>query len=209
MCCSTGAMFILRPSSTFNSRRHTRAAEAGQYRIRLIRYRRPSSRDMRQCVIRTDLLNSREPSECCKISSETNGNKDTAMDKAFDKIWDGSAFSGTAIVYAATTENHVADQFDFKIDMLVETDPTEVRARYLQQPRPRDFPSDKLDKQLLVVVGPQMSANDVVTSLRYLASNIEKTGLLIGRYKDENYLVETAGNEPTLIGHRANATTAA
>ena len=93
--------------------------------------------------------------------------------------------------------------------MLTETNPEELRARHLQEPKPRALPSDKLDKQLLIVVGPQMSANDVVASLRYLASDIEKTGLLIGRDEDETYLVETAGNEPTIIGHRANATTPA
>ena len=131
------------------------------------------------------------------------------MDKAFNKIWNGSVFHGTAIVYAATAENHVADQHDFKIDMLAETDPSEVRARHLQEPKPRSLPSEKLDKQLLVVVGPQMSANDVVATLRYLASNIEKTGLLIGRDEGESYLVETAGNEPAIIGNLANTTTAA
>ena len=46
-----------------------------------------------------------------------------------------------------------------------------------------------LRDELIIVAGAQMSASDVVHTLRNFADEIEKHGLWIGKYEDE-YVVE-------------------
>jgi hypothetical protein len=120
------------------------------------------------------------------------------------RIWNGDDFHGTAVLYAATTDDHTCFQCDFELRTLEETAPEQVRSqRLLLQKKGKAVPkikSHQLARELVVLFGPEVSANDAVAALRRLAKVIRREGLLIGRDdKEGDFLVETAGPKPEII----------
>lgn len=121
------------------------------------------------------------------------------------RIFNGDRFSGTAVVHGASPDDHTCFQCDFELDTLQETWPEQVRSRRLLlqkagKPAPKIRP-DQLAKEIVVIFGPEMSANDAVASLERLARQIRKNGLLIGRGIDEDgdFMAETTGMSPKII----------
>lgn len=107
------------------------------------------------------------------------------MEAGTCRIWNGEAFHGTTVCYAATPDDDTAFQCDYVFGILFESRPTEVRALREERRRAgktvRKLPSDRLHNELMVAFGPDMSAKDAVTTLRRLAGVIQKTA-----YSSEN-----------------------
>ncbi len=129
--------------------------------------------------------------------------KSIDFDSGTSRIFNGNNFQGTAVVYAASLDDHTSFQCDFSIETLAETWPGQVRAQHLLRgksgkPVPK-VRSDQLGHELMIVFGPKVPANDAVAALERLAREIQKNGLLVGRDEAGDFLVETAGPTPGLI----------
>lgn len=119
------------------------------------------------------------------------------------RIFNGHRFSGTAVIYAATPDDHTSFQCDFELDTLIESRPEEVRSqRILRKQAGVMTPRTKrnqLVKELIIILGPEVSANDAVAALERLADIIRRKGMLIGRDDQEEFVVETFGPNPKWI----------
>lgn len=116
------------------------------------------------------------------------------MKDSINRIWDGDVFEGTAIIYGATPDQHVTDQCDFRVSLLTESDPKKVRA-YRENAKTWGEAKEALSsrdivKELFVVIGPEMHASDVVETLERLVNEIKRGGMVIGRDKKQDYLLE-------------------
>jgi hypothetical protein len=119
-------------------------------------------------------------------------------EKDYDRLREGDVFFGTYMCYPATPAYvSVPIECDVKISSLTMSRREEVRAyrealksRGQKPPALRD---DTLHRELLVVAGPDMSADEVVVALRRLIDNIKKDGLMTGLDdRDDEYVMEKA-----------------
>jgi hypothetical protein len=101
-------------------------------------------------------------------------------------------FGGTAVVYAATTDDHTCFQCDFELEPWLESHPEQTRARRIQaRGRPSALiPANRLKHEIVVLLGPELSASDAVRTLKRLAKQIERDGLLVGRGTDDDFVTE-------------------
>ena len=111
-----------------------------------------------------------------------------------DRIFEGDEFNGTYIVYGGTPVGSTPFACDVEIHSLEESKDDELRAHRLRQKRQgkpvRALRKDALHDELFVVFGPEMSPSEAVETLRFLAAEIERDGLLIGRRKNGDFEVE-------------------
>jgi hypothetical protein len=117
------------------------------------------------------------------------------------RVFDRDEFKGTYIVYGGTPYNTEAV---FACDIMVrpydESDHKESRAYRLKRQRAgksvAPLRKDTLHNELMVALGPEMSAKEAVQTLRLLAKKIEQGGLLLGRTsKDGDFASETVDGE--------------
>lgn len=113
-----------------------------------------------------------------------------------DRIFEGDEFNGTYIVYGGTPNCVTPFACDVEIHSLEESKDQDLRAYRLRRRRQgksvRPLRRDALHHELLVIFGPEMSPREAVETLRSLAVEIERQGLLIGRVKkDGDFEVET------------------
>ena len=100
----------------------------------------------------------------------------------------GEWFAGTTIVYAAKGDDAFGMKCDYKLSTMTSTHPNEVRA--VRESRRRGggkvkrLPDDRIRGELVVIFGPDMSANSAVATLKHLAKKIQGEGLLIGEDAD-------------------------
>jgi hypothetical protein len=87
------------------------------------------------------------------------------------RIHDGDYFHGTAVVYAATPDDHTCFQCDFELDTQSESQPEHTRSgrRLRKASRNRPISDEQLKQELVVIFGPEMSASAAVSTLRRLA----------------------------------------
>ncbi len=93
-------------------------------------------------------------------------------------------FEGTAVVYAAKGYESLSIQCDYQLKTSVNTKKLDVRAarkaRVASGQRPPLLPDQRIRDQVVVIVGPDLSAKGVVQTLRALAEKIERQGLSTG-----------------------------
>src|SRR4051812_29776369 len=115
------------------------------------------------------------------------------------RIWNGDHFEGTAVVYAVVVDDHTCFQCDFELETLTETWPEQVRAQRLLR-RKNGQPVHKAHRnqlagELVIIFGPDLSANDAIVALKRLATSIRKKGLLIGRDDAGDFVIEKTGSK--------------
>lgn len=131
-------------------------------------------------------------------SSERQG-KDELTKEDFEsgtcRMWNGDIFAGTSIIYAVRDGDFMPVQCDYELHTLMESNPKEVRAYRqslkrsgLKQPRLR---ADQLHEELVVIFGPEMSAKKALHTLEFLTRRIKAEGLLTGRDRSDDYVMET------------------
>ncbi len=120
------------------------------------------------------------------------------------RIHGGSRFCGTASLYAATANDHMWSISDYHLETMEETRLEETRAFRLAQKkegRPvARLRKDQLAHELVILFGPEMTANEAVAALERVANDIRENGLMIGRDEDAEYLAETYGAKPAVVG---------
>lgn len=115
------------------------------------------------------------------------------------KTWNGEYADGEAAMYFCTPEDRERYVGEYVIDWRGDVSRKNLRGYRERQrragqsvPRQRD---EELKHGLFVIIGADTSAKEVVISLRKLADQIEKRGLLVGRDRDGSYLAETYDGE--------------
>lgn len=126
------------------------------------------------------------------------------LDDDVSRISEGDTVQGTASIYAATTTDLMPFIADFEVNTMLESDLEQTRARRKHFPKQgkklAKSRSDQLKHELLVILGPDMSANDAVAALERVISSIKKNGLLIGRRRnDDEYVREAFGPDPRIV----------
>ncbi|MBI3699181.1 MAG: hypothetical protein HY242_01870 [Afipia sp.] len=103
-------------------------------------------------------------------------------------------FIGTTMVYRMTPKELDCSQCDYDVNLQIETRPQDVRAmreeRHDEGHKPRKLRFGELHNELLVVLGPGMSANEAVAALERLIENFKSTGMLCGRDGSGEYVNE-------------------
>ena len=102
------------------------------------------------------------------------------------------AFSGTTMVYRMTPEELDCCQCDSDVNLQIETRAQDVRAvreeRRDKGCKPRKLRFGELHNELLVILGPGMSANDAITVLERLIKTFRSSGMLCGRDSSGMYM---------------------
>ena len=110
------------------------------------------------------------------------------FDEGSSRISNGEWFAGTTIVYAAKGDHAFGMQCDYKLSTMTDTHPNEVRvvreSRRRGGGKVKRLPNDRIRDELIVIFGPDMSANSAVATLKHLAKKIQGEGLLIGEDAD-------------------------
>ena len=111
------------------------------------------------------------------------------------RIFHGKNFKGTAMIYAVTPDDQTILECDFFINSLSETWPHEIRSlrenRREKGQRVKQLPENRLHHEMLVIFGPEQSAAEAIASLKRLQKELETNGLLIGRDKNSDYVIES------------------
>lgn len=111
------------------------------------------------------------------------------------KIWNDWSASGDAVIYLATPDDHEGYVGEYSIDWWIGVSRKKLRA-YRELRRRKGLPVSAQSQQqlkygLLVIFGAGTSPRDAVASLRRLADEIEKEGLLVGKRSNGDFVVET------------------
>lgn len=111
------------------------------------------------------------------------------------KIWNDWSARGDAVIYLATPDDHEGYVGEYSIDWRGEVSRKELRA-YRESRKRKGLPVSAQSRQqlqygLFVIFGAGTSPIDAVASLRSLANQIEKKGLLVGKRSNGDYVVET------------------
>lgn len=111
------------------------------------------------------------------------------------KIWNDWCASGDAVTYLATPDDHEGYAGKYSIDWSDDVSRKELRA-YRELRRRMGLPVSAQRKQqlkygLFIVFGAGTSPIDAIASLRRLANEIEKEGLIVGHRRNGDGLVET------------------
>ena len=100
----------------------------------------------------------------------------------------GEWFAGTTVVYAAKGDDAFGMKCDYKLSTMTATHSNEVRlvrkSRRRNGGKVKRLPDDRIRDELVVIFGPDMSANSAVATLKHLAKKIQAEGLLIGEDAD-------------------------
>jgi hypothetical protein len=116
------------------------------------------------------------------------------------RIWNGEFFHGTTVMYAAVGDDSFGMQCDYVLDTLADSRKEEVRAYRaslrLDGKQVRSLAEDRVQNELVVIFGPEMSTRSAVETLRALVKKIESEGLLIGRDEADEYVTESADRDP-------------
>lgn len=106
-------------------------------------------------------------------------------------------FSGTTMVYRMTPGEIDCSQCDYDVNMQCETRPKDVRAireeRRDKGLKPRRLRFEELQNELLVILGPEMSARDAVIELERLIQHFKSGGMLCGRDSSGEDVYESVG----------------
>lgn len=89
---------------------------------------------------------------------------------------------GTGVAYIVTPDDFEEFQCDFELDAETESFPEQSRA--YRKARKKALPKIEphhLKDEIVMLFGPEVSANDAVAYLERMAKNIRKGGLFIGR----------------------------
>lgn len=111
-------------------------------------------------------------------------------------------WNGTAVMYAACGPNSTARVGDFEVTNRTESHSEDIRLSRLTRPftvAPKDLPASKLNRELVVIVGPEMSPAEVIHTLKSLAARIEAEGLAIGFEYDDRLVRETTDQFPLYL----------
>lgn len=111
------------------------------------------------------------------------------------KIWNDWCANGDAVIYLATPDDHEGYVGEYSIYWTEDVSRKELRA-YRELRQRKGLPvsaqgQEQLKYGLFVVFGAGTSPLDAVASLRRLADEIEKEGLLVGKRSNGDFLVET------------------
>jgi hypothetical protein len=100
------------------------------------------------------------------------------FDEGSSRISNGEWFAGTTIVNAAKGDDAFGMQCDYKLSTMTDTDPNEVRvvreSRRRGGGKVKRLPNDRIRDELIVIFGPDMSANSAVATLKHLAKKIQE-----------------------------------
>jgi hypothetical protein len=111
------------------------------------------------------------------------------------RIWNGDTFSGTTVVYAAKGNDSFAIQCDYELLTLMDYHKDEVRAvrenRRRAGAKLKPLPDNRIQDELVVIFGPEMSAQSAVKTLECLVKKIKHEGLLMGMDESEDYVNES------------------
>ena len=115
---------------------------------------------------------------------------------------DRGFFHGTTMVYRVTPRDEFGIdccQCDYDVSMEVDSRPQDARAIREEArgkgKKPRKLRYDELQNELLVILGPGMSANGAVSQLERLIKVFRERGMLCGRDSTEEYVMETVGKD--------------
>jgi hypothetical protein len=102
-------------------------------------------------------------------------------------------WTGTAMIYTARGRDSYGLWGDYKVNYRADTDPEDLRAvRLAKQSRGRTVAAlgdDKLNSQLVVIFGADMSADSAVKTLEALILRIKDQGLCTGTVTVEDDLI--------------------
>ena len=107
-------------------------------------------------------------------------------------------FNGTTMVYRLSPGEDIdSSQCDYDVAMQCESRPKDVRAireelrdKGQKRAKPR---FTELHNELLITLGPGMSANDAVSEMERLIKHFKRYGMCCGRNSAEEYVIETVG----------------
>lgn len=121
-----------------------------------------------------------------------------------DNRWGGDVWNdwnaiGNAVMYLATPDDNEGYVGGYTIDWDSEVPRKDLRG-YREEKRRSgrkvcQIPKTQLIRGLLVIFGTETSPAEAVASLKRLAAEIQKNGMLIGKRKNGNYMVETVAGE--------------
>ena len=120
-----------------------------------------------------------------------------------DSCWKKDhAWNGTAMMYAASGSHSTARVGDFEVTNRSESHSEDLRLSRLTRPfvvAESDLPDSKLTRELVVIVGSEMSPFEVILTLQSLVARIESEGLAIGFEYDDRLVRETLDEFPLYL----------
>ncbi|WP_338821866.1 hypothetical protein WDM22_33020 [Bradyrhizobium septentrionale] len=118
-----------------------------------------------------------------------------------------TAWSGTAMIYAARGTMSFALSGDYEVSYRDESEPDDMRAARLfrasQGEAVREAHDEKLGDELVIIFGAKVTAAKAVRTLKALVARIEDEGLIIGRVGGGDFVHETVGRELTVEDARS------